>query len=115
MYKKIKKLLAGKQLSRTPQEQKIVDGQTAALILYHFPACPYCHMVRREVHRLSLNIQQRDIRKSKVWHKELLRGGGKGQVPCLRIEQNKSVRWLYESRDITAYLRKRFNEPHPTA
>lgn len=43
-------------------------------------------------------------------------GGGKGQVPCLRIEINaqesakndssNSVQWLYESDDIIAYIRQ---------
>jgi glutathione S-transferase len=38
---------------------------------------------------------------------ELIAGGGKGQVPCLRIETDDgNVRWLYESADIIAYLRE---------
>ena len=36
----------------------------------------------------------------------LMQGGGKTQVPCLRIEQaNGEVQWMYESDDIIAYLR----------
>jgi len=35
----------------------------------------------------------------------LLQGGGKTQVPCLRIEQEDgSVEWMYESNDIISYL-----------
>lgn len=35
----------------------------------------------------------------------LLHGGGKTQVPCLRIEQaDGSVEWMYESDDIIGYL-----------
>jgi len=36
----------------------------------------------------------------------LIQGGGKTQVPCLRIEQSDgSVEWMYESNDIIRYLR----------
>ena len=36
----------------------------------------------------------------------LMQGGGKTQVPCLRIEQSDgSVEWMYESNDIIEYLR----------
>lgn len=39
-------------------------------------------------------------------HADLVAGGGKGQVPCLRIETDGGeVRWLYESIDIIRYLR----------
>ncbi len=108
MYKRLKQILAPKGMERTPEQQKRVDEQTASLILYHFPACPFCHIVRREMRRLSLDIPQRNIQQSRVWHKELLRGGGKGQVPCLRIKDNKGERWMYESDAIIKYLRKRF-------
>lgn len=37
---------------------------------------------------------------------ELIAGGGKSQVPCLRIEnQAGEASWLYESIDIIRYLR----------
>ncbi len=35
----------------------------------------------------------------------LMQGGGKTQVPCLRIEQaDGSVEWMYESNDIIEYF-----------
>jgi glutathione S-transferase len=101
-------MFSQKRVERSPEQQKKVDEQTASLVLYHFPACPYCHLVRREIHRLSLDIQQRNINQSKVWHKELLRGGGKGQVPCLLIREGKGERWMYESDAIMRYLKNRF-------
>jgi glutathione S-transferase len=37
---------------------------------------------------------------------DLIAGGGKDQVPCLRIENDDGdVRWLYESIDIVRYLK----------
>ena len=40
---------------------------------------------------------------------ELLQGGGKAVVPCLRIKNGDSVDWLYESMDIIRYLDERFS------
>ena len=37
---------------------------------------------------------------------DLIAGGGKSQVPCLRIEdENGDVHWMYESIDIIRYLK----------
>ena len=37
---------------------------------------------------------------------DLIAGGGKSQVPCLRIENEAgNVRWMYESIDIIRYLK----------
>ena len=37
----------------------------------------------------------------------LMQGGGKTQVPCLRIEnQDGEVQWMYESDDIIQYLKQ---------
>ncbi|HAI96784.1 MAG TPA: glutaredoxin, partial [Methylococcaceae bacterium] len=35
-------------------------------------------------------------------------GGGKLKVPCLRIEEDGKVSWMYESSDIINYLEDRF-------
>jgi len=37
---------------------------------------------------------------------DLVAGGGKSQVPCLRIEsESGDIQWLYESTDIIQYLK----------
>lgn len=37
---------------------------------------------------------------------QLLCGGGKGQVPCMRIElDDGNIQWMYESDDILNYVR----------
>ena len=38
--------------------------------------------------------------------KTLVDQGGKFQVPCLRIEHEQQVTWLYESDEIIKYLRQ---------
>jgi glutathione S-transferase len=41
-----------------------------------------------------------------ILRRELVEGGGRATVPCLRIERDGEVHWLYESRDIIDYLRR---------
>lgn len=96
-------------LVRGAEEQARVDGETSTLALYHFQACPYCRKVRRDVRLLGIGVEMRDIKREPARREELVAGGGKKQVPCLRIgEADGAVRWLYESREITRYLTERF-------
>lgn len=99
----------GPAIQRTPEAQAQVDSEAAALSLYHFGICPYCKRVRRAIKRLALRIELRDIRAEPRIRQELIQGGGKDQVPCLRIhDPEKGDRWLYESADIVRYLEQRF-------
>ena len=98
-----------KGLVRNDAAQQAVDARTAQLALYHFPTCPFCLKARRAMHRLSLNIELRNAQHDPAHRQDLLTGGGKIQTPCLRITgaQGHDV-WLYESRDIIAYLEREF-------
>ncbi len=83
---------------------KAVTGRER-LALYHFPYCPFCVMVDRAIRRLGLDIERRDIRRERRHADALIEGGGRRTVPCLRIEgAGGAVHWLYESRDIIAWL-----------
>lgn len=83
--------------------------ETSNLALYQYDACPYCKRVRMAMERLGLDIDIRDTRKNPEYRQELIRGGGMGMVPCLRIEHpDGRVEWMYESLDIVDYLHKRF-------
>jgi glutaredoxin len=96
-------------IARDVAAQAYVDGETARMALYHFHTCPYCRKVRRDIRLLGLNIEQRDIKQDRARRDELVAGGGKKQVPCLRVtEADGAVRWIYESRDISRYLTSRF-------
>ncbi|MBQ4832005.1 glutathione S-transferase N-terminal domain-containing protein [Pseudoalteromonas sp. MMG010] len=91
---------------RASEEQARLDQQTSQFKLYQFNACPFCVKVRRAIKREGLNIQTRDAKNNDQYRQELLTQGGKIKVPCLRIEQDGQVSWLYESNDIIAYLNK---------
>ena len=98
-----------KGLVREPQEQQAVDAATAKMSLYQFEACPFCVKVRRELTRLSLNIELRDAKNNAAFKDELIREGGTYKVPCLRIEDDaNTVKWLYESEDIKSFLQAEF-------
>ncbi|ABM05311.1 glutaredoxin [Psychromonas ingrahamii 37] len=96
-----------KKLKRETQEQVKVDAQTQNMQLYQYQACPFCVKVRREIRRQGLNINTVDAKQAE--HKEVLENqGGKIKVPCLRIEENNKVVWLYESSAIIEHLNTRF-------
>ncbi|MBB6520592.1 glutathione S-transferase N-terminal domain-containing protein [Pseudoteredinibacter isoporae] len=98
-----------------PSQRKLSTEQKAAqqanasnLALYQFAACPFCVKVRRELHRLDLELPLRDAKNSELYRSELEHGGGRIKVPCLRIDEGDNSTWLYESNDIIDYLRGRF-------
>lgn len=103
------RLTAPAGLVRSPEAQEEVDRQCRGLVLYQFKTCPYCIKVRQEMRLLSLAIELRDAQHDAGHREALEQGGGRGQVPCLRIDDGQgNSRWLYESADIVAYLRGRF-------
>lgn len=81
-------------------------NQQARLALYHFQACPFCALTRSVLKHIDVDVEQRDIIKQPQHRKDLIAGGGRQQVPCLRIEKSGQVQWLYESRDIIDYLKR---------
>ena len=103
-------LTAPKAVVREAKEQRAIDDVTALMSMYQFKTCPFCVKVRRELKRHALHIELRDAKNDAEIKAELVREGGRHKVPCLRIEKpDNSVEWLYESNDIIAYLKNRFN------
>jgi glutaredoxin len=99
-----------KPVQRSAEAQAEVDKQTENMALYHFQMCPFCVKTRRQIHRLGLNIENRDARNDERWNHELINEGGKYQVPCLKISKaDGSVQWMYESSDINQYLDETFS------
>ncbi|MDO6527152.1 glutaredoxin family protein [Motilimonas sp. 1_MG-2023] len=97
-----------KGVKRSPVAQTEIDSRTAKMSLYQFNACPFCVKVRRQMKRLSVNIECRDAQNDPQHKADLLAGGGRVKVPCLRIDEKGETRWLYESSDIVDYLNKEF-------
>lgn len=104
-------LTAPRRPQRDPAEQARIDAASAGLALYQYHACPFCVKTRRAMRRLGVDIELRDAKRESHWRDELLDGGGKLQVPCLRIPQpDGGVSWLYESNDIIAWLERLVDE-----
>ena len=62
-------------------------------------------MVRRFMGQHGLDLPLKDTMMDAEARAELVAGGGRATVPCLRIENaDGSYQWMYESRDIMAYL-----------
>jgi len=98
-----------KPMQRSADAQAEIDQQTEKMALYHFKMCPFCVKTRRQIHRLALNIENRDARNDPQWNKELVSEGGKYQVPCLKITaEDGTVEWMYESTEINQFLNEEF-------
>ena len=95
--------------SSQPAESKdlsISAQQTDGHQLYYFATCPYCIAVRLALCWYRVKIPLKDILFHPSNCTELIAGGGKSQVPCLRIEgEDGNVRWMYESADIIRYIK----------
>jgi glutaredoxin len=81
-------------------------NQSQTLSLYYYDGCPFCNMTLKALEQIDLDVDLRHIRRQPQYRTELIKQGGKPQVPCLRIEgDDGETNWLYESRDIISYLR----------
>ncbi len=76
------------------------------LTLYHFVGCPYCQRVRDYLDKESITVPMKDIRQNPLYQEELIKIGGKGQVPCLVID----AKALYESLAIIEWFKKNYKK-----
>ena len=87
---------------------------TEQYTLYQYDSCPYCRWVRQFLDGTELEVRMRDILLDREAYDDLIRGGGKGTVPCLRIEKDTGDgEWLYEAADIVEYLDVQRRQPIP--
>ncbi|OEG61835.1 glutaredoxin [Halanaerobium saccharolyticum] len=77
------------------------------LVLYYYPTCPYCRKVTKFIDRNDLDqIELKNINQDQKAESELIKVGGKRQVPCLFIDDEP----LYESDDIISWLKSNLVE-----
>jgi glutathione S-transferase len=76
------------------------------LVLYNMEGSPYCRKVREVLSELDLEHVVRNLPKGSPKREQLVRRGGKMQVPYL-VDPNTG-REMYESDDIIAYLEARY-------
>ena len=92
-----------KPIPVSPEKIKFIQEKVKDMEIYEFKACPFCVRVRRFMKKNNISITIKDARRNKDFADELLNGGGKLQVPCLKIGGDK-IRWMYESKDIIIFL-----------
>jgi glutaredoxin len=97
-------------MQRDPEQQRLVEAQVRGMKLYQLYACPFCIKTRRAIRRLNLPIETRNVAPGSPGRAELEQGGGRIQVPCLRIESDGQDVWMYESGDIIRFLEQRFGD-----
>lgn len=78
------------------------------LALYYFEACPFCRRVLTALKRLNVEVELRDIWRDPQHRTDLINARGRATVPVLRCMSGDVDRWMPESRDIIAYLERRF-------
>lgn len=100
--------LFDEQIKRDKLAQQKADRIANSLTLYTLNTCPYSAKVQRHLHHLNVSPTVKNLKRCHIYQKELLAGGGRAQVPCLRIESADKTQWLYESDDIIRYLDKKF-------
>lgn len=70
------------------------------LILFYKPSCPYCTKVLKAINTTAKGIELKNIQSDQRAIQDLIRIGGKRQVPCLLIDGKP----LYESQAIIEWL-----------
>ncbi len=71
------------------------------LTLYHKQTCPFCIKVLHYLEQEGINVPMKNVADYDNYE-ELLKIGGKGQVPCLVIDGKA----LYESDDIIQWFER---------
>ncbi|MBI5416038.1 MAG: glutathione S-transferase N-terminal domain-containing protein [Candidatus Omnitrophica bacterium] len=73
----------------------------AYLTLYYKPACPYCQKVLAHMDRNGISVPLKNREESPTVREELVKIGGKPQVPCLVVDGKA----MYESDDIIQWFK----------
>jgi len=103
-------LTSPRKVKRDAETQLQVNREVESMSMYQYFACPFCIKTRRTVHRLNIPLEYRDAQIRGGEHRNALeQEGGALKVPCLRIDNGDETTWLYESREIVAYLNQRFD------
>ena len=76
------------------------EKTTHELQLYYFDECPFCQRVLNYLKENPKNLTLKNIKTTPQFKNDLIKIGGKSQVPCLVIGETP----MYESLDIIKWL-----------
>ena len=92
-----------KSIPASRERIEFIQEKVKDMEIYEFKACPFCVKVRRFMKKNNISIKTKDARRNQDFANELIKGGGKLQVPCLKIGGGE-ITWMYESKDIIIFL-----------
>ena len=79
--------------------------------LFYFRSCPFCIKAIVAMKLMGIKIPLRNIKDDANYKSELIAGGGKKQVPCLKIKNEQGeVQWMYESSDIISHFKNHLSD-----
>ncbi len=76
------------------------------LTLYYYDSCPFCRRVLHYLEQNEIKIPLKNLLTSIDIRQELVKIGGKSQVPCLVIDGKA----LYESNDIIQWFEENWRK-----
>ena len=76
--------------------------------LFKTDLCGFCHRVRRFLEQNGVDVPMRDLNQDREALQELYTATGRTTVPCLRIQRDGDVEWMFESTDIIRYLAHKY-------
>jgi glutathione S-transferase len=103
LYGMLGKAVALIEAGKKKAAKKSLPGHT----LYHFYVSPACRRTRQAIYECGYDIPFKEVLTDEPAWMELVKEGGKDQVPCMRIDGPTGAKWMYESADIIQYLKNR--------
>ena len=103
-------LLLARLTGRSPapidaRTQYLLKRKTRGMVLYQLSACSKCCQVRRVIRERQLPLEIRNADRFEIYRNEMVRGGGKADVPCLHfVDQRGEAHWIYEPKQIIQTL-----------
>lgn len=87
------------------------SGDSIHYAIYVSRFCGACYRVLRTVNELQLDVEVRDVTLHPSLRNEIREATGRRTVPVMRMTyEDGREEWMFESRDIAAYLRQRFGD-----
>lgn len=101
-------LVPARPLVCSRERRDAMERESRRMQLYFSHVCPSSLAAQRYCQRLGLRVVEKNVARVLSYRNELLNEGGQSRVPCLRIEEDGEIKWLYSCDSIRSYLEQRF-------
>lgn len=90
------------------ERRNAMERDSRRMQLFFSHDCPASLATQRYCQRLGLRVVEKNVARVLSYRNELLNEGGQSRVPCLRVEEEGEVKWLYSCDSIRRFLDQRF-------